>query len=382
MASGQALCRTPRAERGHGNGTPNTTPRKPDPRLHEPPRRQTTSVAGRRLSIAMRPVSAHGPSHARSAFVLAAFLAGALQIGLAGPATAESRRDRLETLRSINERWEGAECALRVPFEFKKKRPDDGWYESTFYAAQRQVEGIKLLQFRLKLRDLRPLADRMAARHLVAGTRFRCEGWKFRDADGYDHAFLSLRSVLGDVEGELWLWAGSSHPELKQVERIEQYLRLSILEVRAASETLQRVAVAPARPAALPAPAISAEPFAPTSAASATATAVFRPRVEILAVAVDPPQVAPGTRVDLVVHYSVDGLPPGASFEVVETRTLLRGQASLTETAEPVARTNGTYTSSQQAPVPADAPRGVYRLEVVLRLAGAEAAGAALFEVR
>jgi hypothetical protein len=109
---------------------------------------------------------------------------------------------------------------------------------------------------------------------------------------------------------------------------------------------------------------------------------VFRPSIEILAVAVDPPQVRPGGRVDLVVHYRVDGLPTGASFEMVETRRLLRSEAALTETAEPVARANGSYTSSQQAPVPAEAPPGVYRLEVVLRLAGAEAEGAALFEVR
>lgn len=328
----------------------------------------------------MRPVPSHRRCRARRAVIWAAFLASAVQLGSGASATAESRRDRLETLRAINERWEGAECALRVPFEFKKKQPDGGWYESTFYLAQRQVEGIKLLQFRLKLRDLRPLADRMAARHLVAGTRFRCEGWKFRDADGYDHAFLALRSVLGDVEGELWLWAGSSHPELKQVERIEQYLRLSVLEVRAPSETLQRVAVAPARAPAATAPA--AAPSSPAPGSGASAEPVFRPRVEVLAVAVDPPQVAPGGRIDLVVHYTVDGLPPGASFEVVEQRRLLREATSLVETDEPVARANGSFTSRQQAPVPAEAPRGVYRLEVVLRLAGAEATGSALFEVR
>jgi hypothetical protein len=308
-------------------------------------------------------------------------VACALLLGLALAAQAESRRDRLETLRAINQRWEGAECSLRMPIHFKSKKPDEGWYESTFYSAERQLEKIKHFTFRLKLRDLRPLEQQMAAGHLVAGTRFRCDGWKFRDQDGYDNAYLALRSIEGDVDGELWLWAGMSHPELKQVEVIEQYFRLTLFEVRAPQETLQRVAAAPAR-AAESAPAAAAASPEPTSASGASTGAVFRPRVEILAVAVDPPQVRPGSRVELVVHYTVDGLPPGASFEVVETRRLLRGEATLTATDAPVARGNGSYTSSQQAPVPADAPRGVYRLEVVLRLAGVEATGAALFEVR
>jgi hypothetical protein len=304
------------------------------------------------------------------------------------PSAAESRRDRLESLRAINERWEGAQCTLRMPIEFRKKKPDDGWYESVPYVATRQVEKIKHLAFRLKLRDLRPLAGQMASRHLVAGTTFRCEGWKFRQENDYDHAYLALRSAGGDVEAELWLWAGTSHPELKQVEVIEQYLRLEIFDVRAPGEKLQRVASPAAPPSSAPfvvsaaSPTSAAPPSAPSSPrADASATGVYRPRLTVLAVAVDPPQVARGGRVELVVHYSVEGLPSGAAFEVTETRRLLRGEAALVESDEPVARANGSYTSSQQAPVPSDAPAGVYRLEVVLRLAGVEASGAALFEV-
>jgi hypothetical protein len=313
--------------------------------------------------------------------ILLAVPALGLALDLVPAARAEGRRARLESLKAINERWEGADCALRVPFEFKKKKPEDGWYESRFLIAQGQVEGIKSLSFRLKLRDLRPLAPRLASGHLVAGTLFHCDGWKFRDEEGYDHAYLALRTVLGDVEGELWLWAGANHPELKQVERIEQYLRLSVIEVRAASETLQRVSSPSARPLAT-AVSPTPSPSMPAAVPKGDAEAVFKPRVRVLAVAVDPPQIAAGARVDLVVHYAVEGLPPGAAFEVTETRRLVREEIELAETSEPVARANGTYTSNQSAPIPAGAPRGVYRFEVALRLAGVEASGAALFEVR
>ena len=319
------------------------------------------------------------PTRALYRTILLAVPALGLALDLVPAARAEGRRARLESLQAINERWEGADCALRVPFEFKKKNPEDGWYESVPYLAMDgEAEGIHNLRFRLKLRELAPLEGKMASRHLVAGTLFRCDGWKFRDEDSYDHAYLALRSVLGDVEGELWLWTGSGHPELKLVDEVERYMRLAIFDVRARRESLQAVAPSSSAPAA---PVLAFGPARAAAPGPGTGVA-YKPSLRVLAVAVDPPQVAAGGRVELVVHYAVEGLPPGAAFEVSETRQLSREGASLAETTETLARANGSFTSSQSAPIPPDAPRGVYRLEVAVRLAGVEATGAALFEVR
>lgn len=274
----------------------------------------------------------------------------------------------------MNERWAGADCTLRMPLEFKKKKPDNGWYESRFYTTDQAMK-IKRLTFRLKLRALEPLRAQMASRHLVAGTRFRCGGWRFRDDNGKDNAYLELRTVAGDVEGEMIFWAGSSHPELKQLESVEQYARLNLFEVRAAEERLASVSLPPATapPAAEP---LAQQPARPSP------QGVYEPRLELLGVSVEPATVTAGSSIELVAHYSVAGLPPGAAFQAIETRRLLQGERELTSSSEEVARRNGSFHSSREAPIPSSAEPGIYRVEIVVGIAGHEQSGSALFEVR
>jgi len=291
------------------------------------------------------------------------------------PAGASKKLDRRRALhRTINERWEGAECVLRMPLEFKKRKPDDGWYESRRYVTGEAIK-IENLTFRLKLRSLDPLRSQMASGHLVAGTRFQCEGWRFRDDNGRDNAYLALRTATGEVEGEMHFWAGSNHPELKQLESVEQYVRLNVLDVRAADERLTTVAAA--------APALEASPARPAAATSTAASAaVYDARLELLGVSVQPSTVRAGESISLVAHYAVAGLPPDAAFQTIETRRLTLGERELVATREEIARANGAFYSSRDAAIPANATPGIYRLEIVVELAGQEAAGSALFEVQ
>ena len=109
---------------------------------------------------------------------------------------------------------------------------------------------------------------------------------------------------------------------------------------------------------------------------------MYRPAAEILVVSVQPPSIRAGGEVQLVVNYTISGLPEGARFEVTERRTLQHEGRPLTSSDAPTARSNGTYTSALAAKIPASAPPGIYRLEVEVGLPGAEsAAGGALFEV-
>lgn len=315
----------------------------------------------------------HSSRRSRSRALAAVVSLLALALPVAAPAGASKKMDRRRALHEeINDRWEGADCTLRLPLEFKKKKPDHGWYESRFYVTDKAMK-IKRLTFRLKLRSLEPLRAQMASRHLVAGTRFRCEGWFFRDDNGKDNAYLALRTVTGDVEGEMFFWAGSNHPELKQLESVEQYVRLEVFDVRAAEERLASV------------PLQAAPPAAGSFAAQRTAPAaggVYAPRLELLGVSVEPAAVRAGGSIELVAHYSVAGLPPGAAFQAVETRRLLQGERELASSSEEVARGNGGFHSSREAPIPASAEPGIYRVEIVVELAGQEAAGTALFEVQ
>ena len=316
-------------------------------------------------------------------------LGAALALGasVAAPALAEGKKARRAKLEQINERWVGAEVRLKHAWKFKGKK-NDGWYVGGVYRTN-DARTFKLLSYRLRVRDIEPLRLSIASDHLIPGTLFISEGFKFREAKDEQGVYLALRTVRGDVPAEIVFFGQAGKPDLKGVEPIEQFLRMEVLSVKPPQERLVAAADAPAPvrgrgPFGLAPPAPTSAPAsAPAASSPASDPAVFRPAVEILAVSVDPVQVRAGDTIDLIASYTVEGLPAGAAFEVVERRTLLAGERALTTDETPVPRTNGTYTSSQSARIPEAAGPGVYRLDVEVTLPGVDPVEAsALFEVR
>jgi hypothetical protein len=304
---------------------------------------------------------------------------------LAAPTLAEGKKARRAKLDDINARWSGAEVTLKHPWKFKGKK-NDGWYVSGVYMTS-SARTFKSLTYRLRVREIEPLRNNIASGFLLAGTRFVAQGFEFRDENDEQGVYLDLRTANGDVPAEIVFFGRAGKPDLQAVEPIEQFLRLEVLDVRPPRERLVATTGSSgrtARPAGA-APFTLAPPpvAAPAPQPAPAEPAVFRPQLEILAVSVQPVSVAPGGSLQLIASYTVGGLPPGAAFEVLERRTLLAGESRLTTDEAPVPRSNGTFTSTQSARIPPAARPGVYRLDVELRIPGAEPVQAsALFEVR
>jgi len=103
------------------------------------------------------------------------------------------------------------------------------------------------------------------------------------------------------------------------------------------------------------------------------------PVAKVIAVSVQPAQVARGGETDLIVTYSLEG----QSAEVVEARRVLKGKEPIIALDHRFGRTVGPpVTSAVKVTVPADATPGYYTLHVTLTAGGASSEGSALFEVR
>lgn len=105
------------------------------------------------------------------------------------------------------------------------------------------------------------------------------------------------------------------------------------------------------------------------------------PALTVLAVSVQPAQVARGGQADLVVNYSVTD-PAGGAAAVEERRALVKDGATIVQMSDTLTRAAGAHTSARPVRVPSDAAPGIYTFKVVLVTAGVQAEGTALFEVR
>jgi hypothetical protein len=123
-------------------------------------------------------------------------------------------------------------------------------------------------------------------------------------------------------------------------------------------------------------------PGAAGGAASAATSPLYRPALRVVAVACQPARVLAGEEVELVLTYSVEGIPPGASFEVAERREILSGETVIATFDKPMSRLADTYTSVQRVSIPGGAKAGLYTVRGTVAMAGISASGTALLEVR
>jgi len=271
-------------------------------------------------------------------------------------------------LRELTERWAGAICVLRIPMRIQEK-DGEGWSHSPPYMVDR--EGEKPFHIRLRVSDADALRARWSSDEVPAGAVLVVEGWRADRWGAFGGFDLDMRFRDLPVRARFEFLAGrgfSLKPD--RLVQLERYVRIDACQVSFPSEAL------PARPAA----AAPEAPAAAVGSGSSTAPA-YVPALRLLAASVQPARIGPGDEIALVVNYALEGLPPGAGFEVQETRELLSGDRSLTTLEDRVTRAAGTYTSSQRMRVPESLAAGLYRFRVRVRVAGLEAGGEAVFVV-
>ncbi|MBP1687425.1 MAG: hypothetical protein H6Q33_3568, partial [Deltaproteobacteria bacterium] len=104
--------------------------------------------------------------------------------------------------------------------------------------------------------------------------------------------------------------------------------------------------------------------------------------VRLLSASVQPARVAPGSDVQLVLTYQVDGVAGPSMAKILERRIITKAGVGIADLHSDVPRPSGTFTSQQTMRVPASATPGVYTLRAEVSLGNVNSFSEALFEVR
>ena len=294
------------------------------------------------------------------------------------------------TMETVNQRWAGKQALIRIGAFIEKGRDKLGWSYSK-WAKSPELPGERPIEFRVGVSNRDMLLEKgylYRKKTLRAGTAFMAQGWDLSMPEKSRGLHLELKVEGLPVDAVLEL----KKDKLEDLEDAERAMRIQIFQLtglsdEAAPAALTSVTPPEASPAAAPPPDASNLMPRPVAAARGIAApesggqTTFKPAVEILAVSVQPAQVAPGGEVNLVVQYRVDGLPQGFSYEVAEKRRILVDDAEAAAFEDALSRTVGSFTSAQAMTVPSDAPAGFYTFEAAVQLAGVQATGTAFFRV-
>ena len=292
------------------------------------------------------------------------------------------------TLETVNRHWEGKQALIRIGAFIYKGRDKRGWSYSK-WGKSPELPGERPIEFRVGLSDRKLLLDKgflYRKKTLRAGTPFVAHGWNLSTPEKGKGLQLNLKIEGLPVDAVIEL----KKDKLEDLEDAERAMRIQIFQLTGISDEAKPVGVSSdftptsstlplagsPQPTAPLVGSAAVQPSAPTSGQP-----VFSPTVEVLAVSVQPAEAPPGGEVSLVVQYRVDGLPPGFSYEVSETRRILLDGSEAARFDDTVPRGVGSFTSAQSMTVPPDAPSGFYSFEVAIRLAGVEQSGSAFFRV-
>ena len=273
---------------------------------------------------------------------------------------------------TINRRWNGARCQIRIPVVVPKGK---GWVTSDGITTP-TLPGEKKLRMRLSVSDqpaLQKAGYLRQNKEIRVGTAFIARGWRFKDPKRQRDLVLDL-----DFEGVPVKAAVDfeDNDDIDNLEEVERVMRFEIFQISAPAAA-QAPSPFPTLGAG-PAPAHAPAPAVPASGSGQ----VIKPAVKITAVSVQPAAVKPGGEVDMVVVYSLEGIPDGFVVEVRESRRLTAGETAVGSFEETVNRAAGSFTSSQKAQVPAGGAPGIYTVRIEVTAAGQRAEGSAIFQVR
>lgn len=323
-------------------------------------------------------------------------ICGALLAALASPALAKDKNVQPVAvssagvgpvnMRTVNQRWAGNRAIIRVAAEISKDRDKQGWSRSDWLPAPR-LPGEREVKFRIWVSNREALANEgflYRKNSIRPGTAFVAENWALSMPDKGKGLHLKLRFESAAVEARIEF---DKH-KLDELEDVERVMRVQIFQLGgpaagAVSLTQDTPIEAPSGPSA---PTLVQHPAPPTPAADLSSPnqegpATFSPQIKMGLVGVQPADVQKGTEVQLVINYQVEGIPPGMPFKIVEDRSLRLGEVVIYQFDDTIARTAGTYSSSETVTVPADAPSGVYTFQAKVTLAGVSSEGSALFRV-
>ena len=287
-------------------------------------------------------------------------------------------------MRTVNQRWAGSRAIIRVPAEIKKAKDKRGWSRSDWLPAPR-LPGEREVKFRIWVSDREALAREgylYRKKSIRPGTAFVAENWALSMPSKGRGLHLKLRLESVPVEARIEF---TKH-RLDELEDIQRVMRIQIFQLSgpapgAVSLTRNTPSGAPAPPPTLMPRAPAPAPAAASSSRDQPEPTTFSPQVSIDLAGVQPANVEKGSEVRLVIHYRVEGIPPGMPFEIVEHRSLRFGETVIYQFDDSIARTAGTYSSAETVTVPADAPSGVYTFQAKVTLAGVSSEGNALFRV-
>ena len=293
-----------------------------------------------------------------AALVLAGSLAATAQSSLVDP---------------VNRRWQGAHCRTRIPLDVKKQSNKTGWSKGPWV----WIEPAKT-KYRLFVRPWSALQGLLRDGHIPVGTVLLAEGWRLEHPEADHGLVLELRFADAPVQARFEFYgAWTRLLSVEHLDEMERLMRFEILELlTAGDEQLVKVGTG-----ATGIEGQQSQPTRPPTSGPAVTAAPARPEVRMIAVAVQPFQVAPGEEIALVLTFAVESAPPGLGVQVLERREILSGDTRLTVLEEKLSRGNGTFTSRQPIRVPPDLSPGLYTLRGSVRAAERESAGSALFEV-
>lgn len=276
------------------------------------------------------------------------------------------------TMENVNRRWSQTRCQIRVALDIGKDRDGQGWSASDWIdppvlPRERKHRFRVLVSDRASLERGGHLSKRKTLR---PGTLFVAEGWRFTDPRKNKGLVLDLRFEGLPIKARMEF----DDTNLDSLETVDTLAKVQLFQV------LEKVEAAPpARPVPIAEPEPPARNAAPASRA---VPEVFDPAIAISAVSVMPATVTRGGKMDLIVIYTVKGVPPGAAIPVTETRQIRAGERQLASFEEQVHRAAGAFTSTQSINTPADLAPGVYAFDVTLAFAGKVEKSRAFFELK
>lgn len=280
------------------------------------------------------------------------------------PTDAMSKKEQA-ALDKANREWSGASCRTRLPIEVKKPKKND-WTKCKpiFYTEQRGNERVKV-----SVSDGAAVHRAFYGGVIPPGTEVKAVGWSA--SKGGDNLCLELELAGHPVRLKVFYGADWGEIGIGRMDEFERWAKYDFLDVISnPSEGLVEVPVS-----------AGADPRPPVTRPASPSASTGPPVVKIDAVAVQPARIAAGASTELIVTYTVGGVPAGATFEVAELREIFLGEQRIASFEERLRRTDGTHPSRQSLTIPAGTAPGVYTLRATLVMAGREVAGSALFEV-
>lgn len=136
------------------------------------------------------------------------------------------------TMETVNQRWRGKRCQLRVAAEIRRNTDRTGWSASRWMEAP-TLPGDRKLQFRLLVADRAALAGGgylSRGRSVRPGTIFQSNGWRLSDPGRQRGLVLDLQFEQPPVEARMEFRGGD---RLVDLEDVEQVARIELFQLLA-----------------------------------------------------------------------------------------------------------------------------------------------------